>query len=52
MMRQGSSQPTKLSGKTYTKKCYDPKMRSAGYSEEDMHLFQDAWKSMIAEDVK
>ena len=31
---------------------YEAKMRSAGYSEEDMHLFQDAWKSMIAEDVK
>jgi Ribbon-helix-helix domain len=32
---------------------YEAKMRSVGtYSEEDMHLFQDAWKSMIAEDLE
>ena len=31
---------------------YEAKMRSAGYSDEDMHLFQDAWKSMIAEDLE
>jgi predicted DNA-binding protein len=32
---------------------YEAKMRSAGnYSQEDMHLFQDAWKSMIAEDLE
>jgi hypothetical protein len=28
---------------------YEAKMRSAGYSQEDVYLFQDAWKSMIAE---
>jgi hypothetical protein len=27
-------------------------MRSAGFSDEDLHLFQDAWKSMIAEDLE
>ena len=26
---------------------YEAKMRSAGYSDEDMHLFQDAWKTML-----
>ena len=26
---------------------YEAKMRTAGYSEEDMHLFQDAWKLML-----
>jgi hypothetical protein len=31
---------------------YEAKMRSAGYSEEDMHLFQDAWKTIIAEDLE
>jgi hypothetical protein len=31
---------------------YEAKMRSTGYSDEDMHLFQDAWKSMIAEDLE
>jgi hypothetical protein len=31
---------------------YEAKMRTTGYSEEDMHLFQDAWKSMIAEDLE
>jgi predicted transcriptional regulator len=32
---------------------YEAKMRSAGnYSDEDMYLFQDAWKSMIAEDLE
>jgi predicted DNA-binding protein len=32
---------------------YEAKMRSAGtYSEEDLYLFQDAWKSMIAEDLE
>jgi hypothetical protein len=31
---------------------YEAKMRSAGYSDEDLHLFQDAWKSMIAEDLE
>ena len=30
---------------------HEAKMRSAGtYSDEDMQVFQDAWKSMIAED--
>jgi Ribbon-helix-helix domain len=29
---------------------YEAKMRSAGYSDEDMHLFQDAWKRMLTED--
>ncbi len=31
---------------------YEAKMRSAGYSDEDMCLFQDAWKSMIAENLE
>ena len=31
---------------------YEAKMRSAGYSQEDVYLFQDAWKSMIAEDLE
>jgi hypothetical protein len=31
---------------------YEAKMRSAGYSEEDLYLFQDAWKAMIAEDFE
>ncbi len=31
---------------------YEAKMRTAGYSDEDMHLFQDAWKSMITEDLE
>jgi hypothetical protein len=32
---------------------YEAKMRSAGYySDEDLHLFQDAWRSMIAEDLE
>jgi predicted transcriptional regulator len=26
---------------------YEAKMRSAGYSEEDMHLFEAAWKTML-----
>ena len=26
---------------------YEAKMRTAGYSEEDMHLFHDAWKTML-----
>jgi predicted transcriptional regulator len=26
---------------------YEAKMRAAGYSEEDIHLFQDAWKTML-----
>jgi hypothetical protein len=26
---------------------YEAKMRTAGYSEEDMHLFQNAWKTML-----
>jgi hypothetical protein len=26
---------------------YEAKLRSAGYSEEDLHLFQDAWKAML-----
>jgi predicted transcriptional regulator len=26
---------------------YEAKMRTAGYSEEDMHLFQDTWKAML-----
>jgi hypothetical protein len=32
---------------------YEAKMRSAGnYSQEDVYLFQDAWRSMIAEDLE
>jgi hypothetical protein len=32
---------------------YEAKMRSSGnYSDEDMHLFHDAWRSMIAEDLE
>ncbi len=31
---------------------YEAKMRTAGYSDEDMYLFQDAWKSMIAENLE
>jgi hypothetical protein len=32
---------------------YEAKMRSAGsYIDEDMHLFQDAWKSKRAEDLE
>jgi ABC-type nitrate/sulfonate/bicarbonate transport system substrate-binding protein len=31
---------------------YEGRMRSAGYSEEDMYMFQAAWKSMIAEDLE
>jgi hypothetical protein len=32
---------------------YEAKMRIAGnYSDEDMQLFQDAWRSMIAEDLE
>jgi hypothetical protein len=26
---------------------YEAKLRTAGYSEEDMHLFHDAWKTML-----
>ena len=26
---------------------YEAKMRTAGYSEEDLHLFQDTWKAML-----
>ncbi len=26
---------------------YEAKLRSAGYSEEDMHLFENAWKTML-----
>jgi hypothetical protein len=26
---------------------YEAKMRSAGYSDIDIHLFQDAWKTML-----
>lgn len=26
---------------------YEAKMRSAGYSQEDVYLFQDAWKTML-----
>ena len=32
---------------------YEAIMRSAGnHSDEDMHLFHDAWRSMIAEDLE
>jgi predicted DNA-binding protein len=31
---------------------YEAKMRAAGYNEEDVHLFRDAWKLMLAEDLK
>jgi hypothetical protein len=32
---------------------FEAKMRSPGnYSDEDMQLFQDAWRSMIAEDLE
>jgi hypothetical protein len=32
---------------------YEAKMRSSGnYSDEDLQLFQDAWRSMIAEDLE
>ncbi len=26
---------------------YEAKLRTGGYSEEDIHLFQDAWKAML-----
>ena len=26
---------------------YEAKLRTAGYSEEDLHLFQDTWKAML-----
>ncbi len=29
---------------------YEAKMRSTGYSDEDIHLFHDAWKRMLTED--
>ncbi len=31
---------------------YEAKMRSAGYSDEDIHLFQDAWKRMLTEAIQ
>ena len=31
---------------------YEAKIRSAGYSDVDVNLFQDAWRSMIAEDLE
>jgi hypothetical protein len=31
---------------------YEAKLRTSGYSEEDIHLFQDVWKTMLAEDLE